>query len=53
MTPRKLNCWEYMNCQREPGGKNAAELGECVAAIDSSFDGINLRLETSRRRGLR
>ena len=48
MTPRKLNCWEYMNCQREPGGKNAAELGECVAAIDSSFDGINLGKNAGR-----
>ena len=41
MAHKKLNCWEYMQCQREPGGKKCDELGECVAAIDDSFDGIN------------
>ena len=41
MAERKLNCWQYMKCGREPGGMKAAELGVCPAALDISFDGIN------------
>lgn len=36
-----LNCWEFMNCGREPGGNRADELGACPAAVDKSFEGIN------------
>jgi len=31
---KKLNCWEFMNCGREAGGKNIAELGICPAYPD-------------------
>jgi len=41
MTSPKINCWEYMDCRREPGGSRAADLGICPAAADASFDGIN------------
>ena len=41
MSQKKVNCWEYMQCQRQPGGEKVAESGECPAAIDDSFDGIN------------
>ncbi|MEW5908865.1 MAG: protein kinase [Thermodesulfobacteriota bacterium] len=41
MTVRKLNCWEYKKCGREPGGIRADELGICPAASDASFSGIN------------
>jgi CRP-like cAMP-binding protein len=41
MITRQKNCWEYMNCGREPGASHVEELGECPAAIDESFDGIN------------
>ena len=41
MTLKKLNCWEFMKCDREPGGEKAEELGACPSAIDTSFDGIN------------
>ena len=41
MSTKKLNCWEFMKCQREPGGASAAEKGVCVAAMDSSYGGIN------------
>lgn len=37
----KLNCWEFMNCGREPGGKNVSSLGVCPAAEDVSADGLN------------
>jgi len=30
----KENCWEVMQCGREPRGKNANELGVCSAATD-------------------
>ncbi len=39
--PRKINCWEYMKCGREPGGKKARELGVCAAATYSALDGLN------------
>lgn len=35
------NCWEYMDCGREPGGKRASLLGVCPAAIHMESDGIN------------
>jgi CRP-like cAMP-binding protein/tRNA A-37 threonylcarbamoyl transferase component Bud32 len=41
MAQRKLNCWEYKKCGREPGGIKATSLGVCPAAADNSFDGIN------------
>ena len=41
MNDKKLNCWEYKKCGREPGGNRVAELGICPAATDASFDGIN------------
>ena len=37
----KINCWEYMKCGQEPGGKNAKKLGVCPAAGDKTFDGFN------------
>jgi CRP-like cAMP-binding protein/tRNA A-37 threonylcarbamoyl transferase component Bud32 len=41
MAEKKLNCWEYNKCEREPDGKKVAELGLCPSAVDTSFDGIN------------
>ena len=41
MADKKLNCWEYMKCGREPGGKRENALGTCPSATDSSFSGIN------------
>lgn len=38
---KKLNCWEVMQCGKEPGGRNVNTLGVCRAARDASFDGIN------------
>jgi hypothetical protein len=37
----KKNCWEFKQCGREPGGRNAAELGVCAAASEVRCDGIN------------
>ena len=41
MSQKKLNCWEFMQCERQTDGKMVAELGECPAAKDSSFNLIN------------
>jgi hypothetical protein len=34
-----LNCWEYKQCGREPGGRHAAEKGVCPAATFAAADG--------------
>ncbi len=41
MVKKKLNCWEYMKCERGPGGKKIAEHGICPASSEDTFDGIN------------
>lgn len=41
MTDTNLNCWEFMQCGREPGGIQAARLGICPAAADTSYHGLN------------
>jgi len=36
------NCWEVMQCERQPGGENGEELGPCPASLpDEYFDGVN------------
>ena len=35
---KKKNCWEFMQCRREPGGENVHELGICPAALPETFD---------------
>ena len=37
----KRNCWEVMECGREPGGKNAEEFGICPAAVDKRLDTVH------------
>ncbi len=41
MKIKRQNCWEYRNCGREPGGKEADDFGICPAASDNSYNGIN------------
>ncbi len=38
---KKLNCWDVMNCGREPGGCKTKDLGVCTASIEMYNDGIN------------
>lgn len=38
---KKKNCWEVKQCGREPGGKNSATMGVCIAAKDESVNGLN------------
>ena len=37
----KLNCWEFKNCGREPGGVLANQLGICPVAVLMKHDGDN------------
>ena len=37
----KINCWEYMDCGREPGGRHTDEKGICPAGISEAADGIH------------
>ncbi len=37
---RKLNCWEFNECGREPGGAKK-DLGICPAAIDRRLHGVH------------
>lgn len=37
----KINCWEYMCCGREPGGKKVEDLGVCPASTAKRADGAN------------
>jgi hypothetical protein len=37
---KKVNCWEYKKCGREPGGARK-ELGVCSAAIERRLDRIH------------
>jgi hypothetical protein len=37
----KQNCWEFKKCGREPGGKNAAELGVCPVGEYKPLDGTH------------
>jgi len=32
---RKVNCWEFKKCEREPGGNRVDEEGECPAPMDT------------------
>lgn len=36
---RKLNCWEFRECGRQPGGRMAEEHGVCPAAVAAERDG--------------
>ncbi|MBT3274443.1 MAG: hypothetical protein HN368_14900 [Spirochaetales bacterium] len=44
-----LNCWEFKQCGREPGGFDADRLGVCPAATDTSSDGVNRGRNAGRR----
>ncbi len=38
---KKLNCWEFKACGREPGGARADELGVCPAAEEKRLHGVH------------
>ncbi|MGE5430339.1 MAG: two-CW domain-containing protein [Syntrophomonadaceae bacterium] len=38
---KKLNCWEFMKCGREPEDNMIPELGLCSAVTNQDANGIN------------
>ena len=38
---KRLNCWEFMECGREPDGDKEHELGVCPASTRDAQDGLN------------
>ncbi|HPI33056.1 MAG TPA: hypothetical protein PLR32_07050 [candidate division Zixibacteria bacterium] len=44
----RLNCWEFKNCGREPGGLMAGLLGQCPVAAAMKYDGVNGGLRGGR-----
>lgn len=38
---KKLNCWEFKKCGREPEGTKVNELGVCPASIEARLDGVH------------
>ena len=41
MNERKINCWEFQKCGREPGGKNIDKYGVCFVPVSIEYNGIN------------
>lgn len=37
----KVNCWEFRNCGRGPGGEKAKEFGFCPTATEARLNGIH------------
>ena len=48
MIEKRINCWEFMKCGREPGGVKAQSLGICPAAVDTTFNGFNEGINAGR-----
>ena len=40
-TTLSRNCWEVLNCGREPGGDRAGDQDICPAALEQTFNGVN------------
>jgi len=38
---RKLNCWEYKKCGRQPQGAHVRDLGLCPATVEKSLDDVH------------
>jgi len=38
---KKMNCWEFKKCGRQPGGDNVKELGTCPSSTTSELDGTH------------
>lgn len=48
MKSNKQNCWEFMECGREPGGKNTRKHSICPAAADTTFNNFNQGINAGR-----
>jgi hypothetical protein len=48
IAPRRINCWEYLRCGREPGGDDVGSDGPCPAALDRMAEGVNSGVRAGR-----
>jgi nucleoside-diphosphate-sugar epimerase len=48
MTPKKLNCWEYMKCGRGPKGAKAKKMGVCPAANEKRLNKVHGGINSGR-----
>jgi eukaryotic-like serine/threonine-protein kinase len=44
----KQECWEFMDCGRQPGGDKVHELGHCPASTSASFHGVHSGINAGR-----
>ncbi len=44
----RLNCWEVMDCGREPEGFRADDDGICPAAINTTLEGVHGGISAGR-----
>jgi hypothetical protein len=44
----KLNCWEFKNCGKNPGGEKADTIGICPAATEKRADKLNRGINGGR-----
>jgi hypothetical protein len=45
---KKVNCWEFKGCGREPGGMHIQEYGVCPATQEKKLDGIHGGINAGR-----
>jgi hypothetical protein len=45
---KKVNCWEFKSCGREPGGAHIQEFGVCPATQERRLDGIHGGINAGR-----
>lgn len=38
---KKVNCWKFKKCGREPGGTHVHDHGVCPAATETRLDGVH------------
>ena len=38
---RKLNCWEYKKCGRQPQGPHVKDMGLCPASMETALDDVH------------
>ena len=38
---RKLNCWEYKKCGRQPQGPRVRDMGLCPATLETALDDVH------------
>lgn len=38
---KKMNCWEFFKCGRQPGGEMAEKFGVCPVPVSNAQDGVN------------